>query len=86
MANTVAGLRSVPLTSSQRSLLVQCRKALGLSQRELAEKLGVYKLSIYNIESGTCRPTPVLLNQLCRVLGLEFDLDLRVELRRKSSR
>src|SRR5947208_3657915 len=83
MAKTVAGLRSVPLTAEQRSLLAERRKELGLSQRDLAEKLSVYKLTIYNIESGTCRPIPKLLAQLCRVLGLEFDIELRVELRRK---
>src|SRR3954447_23909787 len=86
MAKTVAGLRSVPLTAEQRSMLVQCRKELGLSQRDLAEKVGVYKLTIYNVESGTCRPTPILLAQLCRAVGLEFDLELRVELRRKQLR
>jgi DNA-binding XRE family transcriptional regulator len=75
------GLRSVPLSTKQRALLVQKRSELGLSQTELGKKAGVTKLSIINIESGNHRPSPAVLEKVCRLLSLDCDVAIEVHLR-----
>lgn len=85
MANRprIKGLQSVPLNDEQRKLLVQRRKELGLSQQKLGDKVGCLQLSIHNIEAGKHQPTLSMLEKLCKVLGLEFDVSIYVYLRPK---
>jgi transcriptional regulator with XRE-family HTH domain len=80
---SIKGLRSVPLHEAQRKLLVQRRNELGLSQQQLADKIGCLQLSIHNIEAGKTQPTPSMLQKLCKELGLEFDVSIYVYLRPK---
>ena len=47
------------------------RKSLGLTQRQLAEKIGVANTSISNWEKGLSRPDADLIQELCRVLQLQ---------------
>ena len=77
------GLRSVPLDQAQRTLLVNRRKELGLSQQQLADRVGCLQLSIHNIEAGKHQPTPAMLQKLCTALGIEFDVAIYVYLRPK---
>ena len=85
MANqpSIRGLRSVPLDQAQRTLLVQRRNELGLSQQQLADRVGCLQLSIHNIEAGKHQPTQAMLQKLCTALGLEFDVSIYVYLRPK---
>lgn len=46
------------------------RRALGLTQRELALQLGVKPGHITYLEAGRCRPSLSLLGRLADVLGL----------------
>ena len=48
----------------------QARAQMGLSQQELAEKLGVSRQTINAIEKGDYNPTIKLCIGICRVLGL----------------
>jgi transcriptional regulator with XRE-family HTH domain len=80
---SIRGLRSVPLDQAQRILLVQRRNELGLSQQQLADRVGCLQLSIHNIEAGKHQPTPAMLQKLCTALGLEFDVSIYVYLRPK---
>jgi transcriptional regulator with XRE-family HTH domain len=48
--------------------LVQCRTALGLSQKEAARRLGVDSSTLARWERGERRPAGVLLNQVKRFL------------------
>lgn len=47
------------------------RKALGLTQRELAERIGVSNTSISNWEKGFSRPDADLIQKLCGILRLQ---------------
>ena len=49
----------------------KARKALGLTQRQLAEKLGVGNTSISNWEKGLSRPDADMIQKLCDVLRLQ---------------
>ena len=48
----------------------QARAQAGLSQQELADKLGVSRQTINAIEKGDYNPTIKLCIGICRVLGL----------------
>ena len=49
------------------------RTKAGLSQQELAEKLGVSRQTINAIEKGDYNPTIKLCVGICRVLGLTLN-------------
>lgn len=51
----------------------QARSEAGLSQQELAEKLGVTRQTINAIEKGDYNPTINLCIAICRVLGKTLD-------------
>lgn len=46
------------------------RKALGLTQKQLAEKLGVSDKSVSKWERGVCLPDVSLYTELCAALGI----------------
>ena len=52
--------------------LVERRKTLKVSQRELAELSGISLHSLSNIESGKGNPTFEVLHRLCEFLGLKI--------------
>lgn len=49
--------------------IMQRRKALGLSQEELAEQVGLSKNHISNIECGKSMPTTRFILKICGILG-----------------
>ena len=51
----------------------QARSQAGLSQQELADKLGVSRQTINAIEKGDYNPTIKLCVGICRVLGLTLN-------------
>ena len=51
----------------------EARAKAGLSQQELAEKLGVSRQTINAIEKGDYNPTIRLCVGICRVLGLTLN-------------
>ncbi|MBQ3503990.1 MAG: helix-turn-helix transcriptional regulator [Oscillospiraceae bacterium] len=51
----------------------QARSQAGLSQQELADKLGVSRQTINAIEKGDYNPTIRLCIGICRVLGLTLN-------------
>ena len=51
----------------------QARAAKGLSQQELADRLGVSRQTINAIEKGDYNPTIRLCIGICRVLGLTLN-------------
>ena len=53
--------------------MTQARAQAGLSQQELAERLGVSRQTINAIEKGDYNPTIKLCIGICRVLGLTLN-------------
>ncbi len=51
----------------------QARAQMGLSQQELADRLGVSRQTINAIEKGDYNPTIRLCIGICRVLGLTLN-------------
>lgn len=51
----------------------EARTRAGLSQQELADKLGVSRQTINAIEKGDYNPTIKLCVGICRVLGLTLN-------------
>ena len=54
--------------------LVAQRKALGMSQTELAEKIGVSRSTIARLESQVTIPTADVLFRACEAVDLHFSL------------
>lgn len=52
--------------------LIRARVQAGLTQEELARRLGTTQPAVARLESGTRLPTVETLQKLARVLGLRF--------------
>ncbi|MGN0984184.1 MAG: helix-turn-helix domain-containing protein [Gemmiger sp.] len=57
--------------------LALLRRTQGLSQEQLAERLGVSRQSVSKWESGVCLPELVTLDTLCTMFGCTLDTLLR---------
>lgn len=60
-----------PLHESLRLFLIEKRKAAGLTQAEVAERLGRYQSYIANIETGQRRVDVVELVELAAAIGFD---------------
>ena len=56
----------------KRKTIREFREARGLTQLELANKLGITPVSVYNWERGQHMPTAVQLRALARALGVTW--------------
>lgn len=52
----------------------ELRQARGLSQRELAERMGTTQSVVGRLEAGGSRPTIVTLDRVAHALGLKLEL------------
>jgi transcriptional regulator with XRE-family HTH domain len=57
-----------------RRALIAARLTAGLTQAELAAKLGTTQSAIARLESGTITPTVDTLCHLADVLGMQFEI------------
>ena len=53
--------------------IAQKRKDLGLTQREIAEQLGMSDKSVSKWERGVCLPEVSVYMELCRILGISLN-------------
>ena len=53
--------------------IAEKRKALGLTQRQVAEKLGMSDKSVSKWERGICLPDVSVYNPLCEILGISLN-------------
>ena len=56
----------------KREWLIAFRKAKGLTQKELAEAIGVSQISLSTYEQGIRTPKPQAAKKIARVLGFEW--------------
>ena len=56
------------------NFILNCRKEKGLTQEQLAEKLGVTSKSISRWENGNTMPDYSLLKDLCNELDINYYL------------
>lgn len=62
------------MTSTERNLrLTAARTARGLTQAELADRVGVTRQTICLIEQGRYNPTVRLCIEICRELGVTLN-------------
>lgn len=54
------------------SRLKKARKSLGLTQEQVAEKIGITANSYARIERGDAKPSYDTLKAICRILKLPF--------------
>lgn len=59
--------------SEMGSYIRTLRKQFRLNQTQLAEKIGVSKRCIINIESGHTKTRPYILNAVLRYFGVSID-------------
>lgn len=55
-----------------RRALIGARIAAGLTQKELAQRMGTTQSAIARLESGSCLPTVDTLHRLAVALGVSF--------------
>ncbi|MBO0451895.1 MULTISPECIES: helix-turn-helix domain-containing protein [Enterococcus] len=57
--------------------LTQLRKELGLTQRELAEKVGKPQSTIARIENGSMNPSLTILHEIATKVGKELHVEFK---------
>ena len=65
--------------------IVELRKQKGLSQEELAERLGVSRQAVSRWELGQTLPDIVNLVQLCELFGVSADYLVKEEASKRNS-
>ncbi|MDD4144895.1 MAG: helix-turn-helix transcriptional regulator [Prolixibacteraceae bacterium] len=53
------------------------RKALRVSQPDLAEMAGISINTLYKIERGQANPTVQILNKIAEILGMEVKIEVK---------
>lgn len=49
------------------------RKSKGMTQRQLAERIGVRRESVARYETGERRPSPAVAERIARALGMDIE-------------
>ncbi len=64
------------LVATFRGLVYRVRTEAGLSQRQLATKMGIAKSAVEEMEDGGTQPTPELVANLGAAVGQKLDWDV----------
>ena len=59
--------------------LKEARKAAGITQKELAERLQVYQKDISRWETSKLTPNALTLREICQILGVSADKILELD-------
>lgn len=59
-----------------REQIRNARRDAGLTQEQLARKIGVTKAAISNIESGYATPSPSMICKIEKLLGVKFSIPI----------
>ncbi len=63
------------MSSDEFKKFKKARKKIGLTQREVGEKIGITTNSYARIEQGRAKPSYDTLKLICKVLGLPFPVN-----------
>jgi transcriptional regulator with XRE-family HTH domain len=74
------GLVSIPLSLQQCHELRSRRNSLGISQRELADRVGCSSRTILRLENAQWALSPRMLSTICKELGIRWKVDIKVTL------
>ena len=74
-----------PLAIAVARAVVRRRRELGLSQEELAKRLGTSQMQVWRIESGQANITLDTLQKLAETLVLTVELHASLEQRERAS-
>lgn len=55
---------------------IRCRKAMGITQAELARRAGIPRTNITRFESGTYNPSLEMMVRIASALGLKLQIGL----------
>ena len=55
---------------------IKCRKALGITQKELAERMGTAQANISRFESGSYNPSLAFLQKMAQSLGKTLKISM----------
>lgn len=69
--------QSLELEFALAKLIIEKRLEKGLSQKELAEKMGTKQSAISRLESGTYNPSIQFLEKLAKALQLRLGISLQ---------
>ena len=64
---------------------IKCRKALGITQKELAERMGTAQANISRFESGSYNPSLAFLQKMAQSLGKTLKISMEQEQGAKAS-
>ena len=74
-----AGYEQARATYEVGRMVRELREARGLSQRELAERMGTTQSVIGRLETGGSKPTIVTLERVAHALGLRLEVHFQDE-------
>jgi len=66
--------RKTTETAAMGRKLKELREAVGITQRELAERLGAQQPAIARLENGHVKPDVVTLERIAKALGYRFEM------------
>lgn len=69
-----SGAQKTRATTAMGLKLKELREAAGITQRELAERLGSQQPAIARLENGHVKPDVVTLERIAKALGYRFEM------------
>lgn len=64
------------LEASLMQSIINMRKALNLTQKELSERSGIHQADISKFENGSRKPSLKLIQRLAHSMNMEFKIEL----------
>lgn len=71
------GKDTVDIMSKLAARLIEARNRIGITQKQLAEKTGIYQADISKIERGLSNPSISTLQRLAEGMGLQIEVSFK---------
>ena len=71
------GKDNVDIMSELAARLIEARSKIGFTQKQLAEKTGIYQADISKIERGLSNPSISTLQRLAEGMGLQIEVNFK---------